>query len=153
MTSSKGFQLSCLTMLFEATLHNRGKRSYRYSILQGAIGAADGAGFVFATAIKRTNIQRMRTIFLNRHGYICVRDLGSISKIKSGLPPLSIHSVLTLTIDLDADAAHFAMQSADGKHGSVVIHELSLQFNEPADVPRSGFFCAILTEGTTVSLH
>lgn len=149
-----GYELSPLTILFEKNLHASGCRRYRYAIQRGEVGPADGVGFVFDNKIRRTNIQQMRSIFLNRHGQLCIRDRGGITKLKCSLPKLSHAISVTLTVDLESDAVCFEVDSVNGKdsYSARILHCSSYFTTQPC-LPRSGFFCAIVTGNITVSLH
>lgn len=160
---SNGMTLSSLCMIFERTLRVGGFHQYRYSILEGSVGAADGVGFVFDSRIRRTNIQRMRSVFLNKHGQVCLRNLDSITKLPGSLPRLTEGISVFLTVDLDHAAACFKMFDTCGKCCGVA--DLSFASLLAAPPPRlqadrsyvqpvrSGFFCAIVTGNITVSLH
>mmetsp|Transcript_25530 Transcript_25530/g.59445 ORF Transcript_25530/g.59445 Transcript_25530/m.59445 type:complete len:361 (+) Transcript_25530:111-1193(+) len=153
---SNGMTLSSLCMLFERSLRVGGVHTYRYSILEGCVGAADGVGFVFDSRIRRTNIQRMRSIFLNKHGQVCIRNFDSITKLPGSLPKLSAGTVVHMTVDLDAAAARFKMQDVNGTPCGTA--ELSFASLLPSILTlglhhASGFFCAIVTGSITVSLH
>lgn len=166
---SNGMTLSSLCMLFERTLRVGGLHQYCYTIVEGAVGAADGVGFVFDSRIRRTNIQRMRSIFLNKHGQVCIRNLDSIIKLPCSLPKLAEGVSVYLTVDLDRAAARFKMDDPLGKHcGMADLSFASLMVNNssqptpagqqpgPPQVMssvRSGFFCAIVTGSITVSLQ
>lgn len=162
---SNGMTLSSLCMLFERNLRMGGVHRYRYSILEGSVGAADGVGFVFDSRIRRTNIQRMRSVFLNKHGQVCIRNLDNIIKLPCSLPKLSEGISVFLTVDLDRAAASFKMEDPCGKHCGTADLSFSSLLTDPS-VPgqqcrpaavmspaRSGFFCAIVTGSITVSLH
>lgn len=148
---SNGMTLSSLCMLFERDLRVGGMHQYHYSIVEGSVGAADGVGFVFDSRIRRTNIQRMRSIFLNKHGQVCLRNLDSIIKLPSSLLKLSEGISVFLQVDLDNATASFRMHDLSGKPcGAVDLSFASLLADGQA---RSGFFCAIVTGSITVSLH
>lgn len=153
-----GVSLSPICMIFEQTLRVRGVHRYRYTILEGHVGAADGIGFVFDSRVRRKNIQRMKSVFLNKRGQVCLRNLESITKLPCSLPRLSPGSAVNLSIDLDMTMARFEMEDSCGKHcGAVDLSFASLFPDRPAvpsaDPSRSGFFCAIVTSVITVSLH
>jgi hypothetical protein len=165
---SNGMTLSSLCMLFEATLRVGGRHQYCYTIVEGSVGAADGVGFVFDSRIRRTNIQRMRSIFLNKHGQVCIRNLDSIIKLPCSLPKLTEGVSVHLMVDLDRAAARFKMDDPLGKNcGTADISFASLlvspsypaasvsqQSTAQATMSvRSGFFCAIVTGNITVSLQ
>jgi len=161
---SNGMTLSSLCMLFERTLRVGGIHHYRYTIVEGSVGAADGVGFVFDSRIRRTNIQRMRSVFLNKHGQVCIRNFDSIMKLPCSLPKLAEGVSVTLTVDLDNAAACFKMDDPSGKLcGNADLNFSSLlldtaatgqQSSSAAMCPsRSGFFCAIVTGNIIVSLQ
>jgi len=161
---SNGMTLSSLCMLFERNLRVGGVHQYRYAILEGSVGAADGVGFVFDSRIRRTNIQRMRSVFLNKHGQVCMRNLENIVKLPCSLPKLSEGVSVYITVDLDRAAARFKMDDPGGKHcGTADLSFASLLSDTMTSSQqsssttlcsvRSGFFCAIVTGSITVSLH
>mmetsp|Transcript_50449 Transcript_50449/g.156061 ORF Transcript_50449/g.156061 Transcript_50449/m.156061 type:complete len:414 (-) Transcript_50449:248-1489(-) len=151
--NSRGFALSPLTILYEEELHRHSVRRYRYEISQGSIGPADGVGFVFSSKIQRTNIQNIRSIFLNRNGHICVRDRGEIVRMKSAAPRLAEKMVLRMVVDLDADYVAFYVESGGSGSIGIKIPNCTACFSATEPLPRSGFFCAILTGRIKVSLH
>jgi len=151
-----GRTLSSLCMLFERTLRVGGVHKYRYNIIQGCVGAADGVGFVFDSRIRRTNIQRMRSIFLNKRGQVCTRNFDSITKLPHSLPKLAEGVVVDMTVDLDRAEARFEMRDEHGQNcGTAELSFASLLSSiiAPGLSQASGFFCAIVTGTITVSLH
>jgi len=151
----KGMTLSTLCILFESTFRQGGRHEYIYRIVEGTPGAADGVGFVFDTRIRRSNIQRMRSIFLNRHGRLCIRNNADILVHTDSLPKLCEGSVVFLTVDLDIGIADFRMQDGWGRHlGSQTMEfRRSMQDRGSRETLTSGFFCAIVTGKIVVSLH
>eukprot|EP00927_Polykrikos_kofoidii_P037370 TRINITY_DN31511_c0_g1_i1.p1 TRINITY_DN31511_c0_g1~~TRINITY_DN31511_c0_g1_i1.p1 ORF type:complete len:416 (-),score=51.98 TRINITY_DN31511_c0_g1_i1:81-1289(-) len=161
-----GTPLSSLCLLFENFLRTGGVHQYRYTILRGTVGAADGVGFVIDDRIRRTNIQKVRSIFLNRRGRLCIRNMDTIQKLPCTLPKLTRGVSVTLTVDLDSATACFDVESPI--FGRATTDELSFaclfsdrphrgggqthQGNAPA-ASRSGFFCAIVTTNITVCLQ
>mmetsp|Transcript_111918 Transcript_111918/g.316264 ORF Transcript_111918/g.316264 Transcript_111918/m.316264 type:complete len:404 (-) Transcript_111918:86-1297(-) len=151
---SNGMTLSSLCMLFERNLRVGGVHRYHYQIMEGSVGAADGVGFVLDSRIRRTNIQRMRSIFLNKHGQVCIRNLDSIMKLACSLPKLAEGVSVYVTVDLDHAVACFEMEDPCGKNvGTAELSFASLVSDVPVVGQRSGFFCAIVTGSITVSLH
>eukprot|EP00927_Polykrikos_kofoidii_P033989 TRINITY_DN28835_c0_g1_i2.p1 TRINITY_DN28835_c0_g1~~TRINITY_DN28835_c0_g1_i2.p1 ORF type:complete len:412 (-),score=53.81 TRINITY_DN28835_c0_g1_i2:188-1423(-) len=151
---SNGMTLSSLCMLFERDLRVGGLHRYTYTILEGSVGAADGIGFVFDSRIRRTNIQRMRSVFLNKHGQVCIRNMNSITKFPCSLPKITEGVCVHLTVDLVRSAATFTMDDQWGKNcGSADISFATLVPEIPSAGRRSGFFCAIVTGSITVSLR
>lgn len=159
----KGMMLSSLCILFEDRLRVGGVHRYRYTILDGSTGSADGVGFVFDNKVRRTNIQRMRSVFLNRRGQICIRNMDHIEKTPNYLPKLSRGSCVHLTIDLERAFAHFEMDDHRGNRCGTgdlsfqsllqdTAHPIPGDAATPSQAP-SGFFCAIVTENIKVSLH
>ncbi|CAE7251591.1 unnamed protein product [Symbiodinium natans] len=145
-------ELSSICMVFDSTLRCRGVHRYQYTILSGELGAADGAGFVFDSKVRRNNIQQMRTVFLNQRGVICIRDRQNVRKLKAQLPPLEVGLCLTLTVDLDALQLHFVVSSDQGVVGIADVcldglFDPTVQANF-----QSGFFCAVVTKEISVSL-
>mmetsp|Transcript_100819 Transcript_100819/g.175015 ORF Transcript_100819/g.175015 Transcript_100819/m.175015 type:complete len:235 (+) Transcript_100819:2-706(+) len=148
--------LSSICMVFDQSLRKGGTHMYNYQILDGEVGAADGAGFVFDSRVRRNNIQRMRAVFLNQRGQICVRDHARVKKIGAELPPLNIGMSLSFSIDLDNLYCQFKVTAADG--GVVGAADVGLNccsegiFDGDSSVLRSGFFCAVVTKDISVSL-
>lgn len=148
--------LSSICMVFDKSLRKGGTHMYNYQILQGEVGAADGAGFVFDSRVRRNNIQRMRAVFLNQRGQICLRDHARVKKIGAELPPLDIGMSLKFSIDLDNLYCQFTVSAADG--GIIGAADVGLSycsegiFDGDASMLRSGFFCAVVTKDISVSL-
>lgn len=164
-------ELAALCMVFDESLRCGGTHSYHYRILDGEVGAADGAGFVFDSKVRRNNIQRMRSVFLNQRGCVCIRDHERVKKLGVRLPPLSTGMSLSLNIDLDSLYLQFLVFSADGN--PVGMAEVSFGGFFGADsggqlgpsgcglaarkasemqAPGSGFFCAVVTKEVSVGL-
>mmetsp|Transcript_38751 Transcript_38751/g.84555 ORF Transcript_38751/g.84555 Transcript_38751/m.84555 type:complete len:305 (-) Transcript_38751:18-932(-) len=154
---SNGMTLSSLCMLFERNLRAGGLHRYCYTIMEGSVGAADGVGFVLDTRIRRTNIQRMRSVFLNKHGQVCIRNLDSIMKLPGSLPKLAEGISVYLTVDLDRATASFKMDDPTGKNCGTADLSFASLLVDPVSgaqvAAASGFFCAIVTGSITVSLH
>jgi len=144
-------ELSTICMVFDSTLRQRGKHVYNYQILSGELGAADGAGFVFDSKVRRNNIQQMRTVFLNKRGVICIRNRADVHKLKAKLPPLEAGMCLTLDVDLDKHHLTFAVSNAKGESA---VAEVALEglFDISKVSFQSGFFCAVVTKEISVSL-
>jgi hypothetical protein len=150
-------ELSTICMVFDSALRRGGTHQYKYKILEGEIGKADGAGFVFDTQVRRNNIQKMRSVFLNQKGHICLRDQGVLSKFDIQLPPLTIGKVLTMDVDLDTLDLKFAISNLDGFVCGVATVSLKGLLANPAGrplstPPNSGFFCAVVTKDVCVAL-
>eukprot|EP00928_Gymnodinium_smaydae_P098702 TRINITY_DN9239_c0_g3_i1.p1 TRINITY_DN9239_c0_g3~~TRINITY_DN9239_c0_g3_i1.p1 ORF type:complete len:319 (+),score=46.73 TRINITY_DN9239_c0_g3_i1:57-1013(+) len=148
-------ELSTICMVFDSSLRCGGAHRYCYHIHYGELGAADGAGFVFDSQVRRTNIQRMRSVFLNQRGFVCVRDREQVTKLGIRLPPLGVGMSLTLEVDLDNQSLTFAVFGCDGNLSGVAPVELAGLFpSAPAGkTPTSGFFCAIVTRDICVELN
>lgn len=158
-TNSRGtvMELSKICMVFDESLRCRGSHQFNYKILHGQVGRADGAGFVFDSQLRRNNIQRMRSVFLNQRGCICFRDHQTVSNLGAQLPPLTAGMFLALRIDLDRLSLSFTVSSSDGfvtgvAEVSLEDFFLSVQKMAGTPPPRSGFFCAVLTKDISVSL-
>lgn len=154
--SSRGtpVELSNICMVFDASLRSGGVHRYNYQILDGELGAADGVGFVFDKQVRRNNIQRMRSVFLNQRGRICLRDNGHVCKLRAQLPPLAVGMWLTLLIDLDSLCLQFAVFGPEGELAGVAdvsVHGILANMSG-VEVPYSGFFCAIVTKDISVAL-
>ena len=55
-----------------------GSWRYIFSIHEGETGLAGSVGFVFDKIIRRNNIQKMRSLFMNARGQVCVRDMEDV---------------------------------------------------------------------------
>jgi len=148
-------ELASICMVYDESLRCGGMHRYHYQILDGGLGAADGAGFVFDSQVRRNNIQRMRSVFLNRRGCICLRDHQRVQRLGARLPQLAAGMCLTLDIDLDSLQLQFVVFGSDGFVSGVAEVQLGELFDETKVANgelRSGFFCAVVTEDISVSL-
>mmetsp|Transcript_53062 Transcript_53062/g.152982 ORF Transcript_53062/g.152982 Transcript_53062/m.152982 type:complete len:391 (-) Transcript_53062:123-1295(-) len=163
-------ELAPLCMVFDESLRCGGTHCFNYQILEGELGAADGAGFVFDSKVRRNNIQRMRSVFLNQRGCVCIRDHERVKKLGVRLPPLGAGMSLGLQIDLDSLYMQFIVFSVDGR--AIGSAEVSVGgfFGAGVGIPRScgmevgrsmdgnewqpgsGFFCAVVTKEVSVGL-
>jgi len=148
-------ELASICMVFDASLRCGGVHRYRYEIMDGELGAADGAGFVFDSKVRRNNIQRMRSVFLNQRGRICLRNNQQVTKLQVQLPPLTVGVCLDLLIDLDSLMARFNVSNAQGAIGGSADVSLEQLFDIGMNVDqlRCGFFCAVVTGSITIGLH
>jgi hypothetical protein len=150
-------ELASICMVFDASLRCGGVHRYCYRIMEGELGAADGAGFVFDSKVRRNNIQRMRSVFLNQRGRICLRNNRQVTKLQAQLPPLTVGCLLTLLIDLDSLMARFHVSSSQGLVGASANVNLDGLFDTSLGVSngqlRSGFFCAVVTGNITIGIH
>lgn len=146
-------ELASICMVFDESLRCRGVHQYRYEILHGELGPADGAGFVFDSRVRRNNIQRMRSIFLNQRGRICLRNNHQVIKLQPQLPALLVGATLILTVDLDALVARFEVNLGGGEIQAedVRLESLVDMGVRPGQL-RSGFFCAVVTGNISVRL-
>lgn len=145
-------ELSSICMVFDSTLRCGGLHTYQYTIVDGELGPADGAGFVFDSKVRRNNIQQMRTVFLNKRGVICIRDRHNVRKLTAQLPPLEPGLCLSLTVDLDNSQLQFVISSHEGVLGFAEV-QLDCLFDLSMKASfQSGFFCAVVTKEITVSL-
>jgi len=151
-------ELSSICMVFDEKLRCGGQHLYRYQILGGQLGAADGAGFVFDSKVRRNNIQRMRSVFLNQRGRICLRHNHQVTKLKAQLPPLYHGMWLMLHVDLEGLVARFRVGDPSGYVTGYADVSLDTLFQQgegnrsPAGAVRSGFFCAVVTGNIAVAL-
>jgi len=148
-------ELASICMVFDATLRIGGVHRYTYQIMDGKLGAADGAGFVFDKKVRRNNIQRMRSVFLNQRGRICLRNNGQVRKLQAQLPPLTVGVSLSIIVDLNLLVAFFSISNSQGIVGGtadVNLDSLS-DFGLGNGSLRSGFFCAVVTGDITIGLH
>lgn len=141
-------ELFSICMIFDHKLQTGSTHYYTYGILDGELGPADGVGFVFDTKIRRNNIQRMRTVFLNQRGDICIRDQAHVQKLGAQVPALAVGRWVTVHVDLDNLCMCFSVYSHEGLLG---VAHVNLQGTFQA-VQRSGFFCAVVTKDICVSL-
>lgn len=148
-------ELASICMVFDASLRCGGVHRYCYQIMEGELGAADGAGFVFDSKVRRNNIQRMRSVFLNQRGRICLRNNQQVTKLQAQLPPLTVGVCLTLLIDLDSMMAQFNISNAHGVlSGSADVSLVGLfDMGMSSGQLRSGFFCAVVTGSITIGIH
>jgi hypothetical protein len=148
-------ELASICMVFDASLRSGGVHRYCYQIMDGELGAADGAGFVFDSKVRRNNIQRMRSVFLNQRGRICLRNNQHVTKLEVQLPPLTVGVCLDLLVDLDAYVARFNVHNAQG----VIVGSADVNLEGLFDLGlghgqlRSGFFCAVVTGSITIGLR
>lgn len=154
--SSRGLpmELSSICMVFDESLRRGGTHRYHYQILDGELGVADGAGFVFDSQVRRNNIQRMRSVFLNQRGDVCLRDRGHVSRLGAQLPRLAVGMWLVLQIDLDTLYLQFHIFSPDGYLVGVADVSLDGLFDtsKACESLHSGFFCAVVTRDISVAL-
>jgi len=154
VVNEKGFvmNLSSLCIISDATLRHGGKHSYNYKILEGVVGPADSAGFVFDSRVRRNNIQKMCSVFLNSHGRVCFRDRGTIKKMGVQLPPLLAGMSLALDVDLDNLMFRFVVYAGGVSVGSAVLSLDGIPQKDSPAYLRSGFFSAVLTKDIAVGL-
>ncbi len=147
--ASNGLMLAPLCMIYEKYLRGpSGIYPYRYEIVEGAVGLADGVGFVFDTQkVQRKNIQEMVSIFLNRHGNIVHRDGVSLHKLRTSLPQLCVGMVIELTADLVNGRIYFRVTHKQR------VYYVDVGFLKEAREYRTGFFCAVVTNQIGVTLH
>lgn len=141
-------ELFSICMIFDHKLQTGSTHSYTYGILDGELGPADGVGFVFDTKIRRNNIQRMRTVFLNQRGDICIRDQAHVQKLGAQVPALAVGRWVTVQVDLDSFRMLFSVYSHEGLLGVAHVNLWGM-FRA---VQSSGFFCAVVTKDISVSL-
>merc|ERR1719469_280894 len=134
-------------MVFDSSLRYGGTHSYRFMLIEGDLGLADGAGFVFDTRVRRRPLGQMRAVFLNQRGIVCLRRGKHVSKLPVQLPRMAIGMQLTLSVNLDCLSARFEVMDAFGHvlgSADVWLHSL-LETNMRETELRSGFFCAVVT--------
>mmetsp|Transcript_29441 Transcript_29441/g.71566 ORF Transcript_29441/g.71566 Transcript_29441/m.71566 type:complete len:331 (-) Transcript_29441:331-1323(-) len=165
--------LAPLCMLFERCLRVGGVHQYTYTIAEGVVGAADGVGFVFDSRIRRNNIKKMRSIFLNKKGQICKRNRDKITKLPDRFPALTVGAVVRLWVDLDSAVARFEATAPTEtplgpgpmQHAAADIYFSDLFiprddedamdpfFRTGTGMGNSGFFCAVVTNQVAISVH
>jgi len=148
----EALNLAPICMVYDHMLRCGGIHEYNYQLLDGQLGKADGVGFVFDSKLRRNNIQRMRSVFLNQRGQICVRNLGSVTKLHAHLPAFVPGMSLSLQVDLDNLFLQFVVFDVAGM--AIGMESVSLQgiFVGSEKVVQSGFFCAVVTQEVSVSL-
>merc|ERR1712048_755665 len=139
--NEKGFamNLSSICMVSDATLRRGGTHVYNYRILDGVVGPADSAGFVFDSRVRRNNIQKMCSVFLNSHGRVCFRDRGTIKKMGVQLPPLLAGMSLALDVDLDNLMFRFVVYAGGISVGSAVLSLAGIPQKDSPAYMQSGF--------------
>mmetsp|Transcript_64774 Transcript_64774/g.186154 ORF Transcript_64774/g.186154 Transcript_64774/m.186154 type:complete len:486 (-) Transcript_64774:111-1568(-) len=156
--SGTGYELATICMVFDASLRCGGTHAYRFCFVDGELGPADGAGFVFDTKVRRRPLGQMRAVFLNQRGFVCLRRGQHVSKLPVQLPRLALGMYLTLSVNLDRFVARFNISDAAGSiKGSADVGLEALFEGEAGNVGgiqlRSGFFCAVVTGNITVGLY
>lgn len=153
--SGVGYELSTICMVFDASLRCGGTHRYTFSFIEGELGPADGAGFVFDNRVRRRPLQQMRAVFMNLRGYVCLRRGGHVSRLPAQLPRLTLGKYLTLSVNLDWFSARFDISDEDGHvEGSCDVNLESIFSDVPgSEQTRSGFFGAVVTGNVTVGLY
>jgi hypothetical protein len=127
---------------------------YQFNFMDGELGVADGAGFVFDTRVRHRPLPQMRAVFLNQRGYVCLRKGHKVSKLPVQLPRLAVGMQLVLLVNIDRLCARFDISDDAGVvKGSADITFEDLFDDVPGERIRSGFFCALVTSGITVGLY
>mmetsp|Transcript_51881 Transcript_51881/g.136330 ORF Transcript_51881/g.136330 Transcript_51881/m.136330 type:complete len:535 (-) Transcript_51881:195-1799(-) len=149
------YELATICMVFDATLRCGGSHMYRFCFMDGELGPADGAGFVFDTKVRRRPLGQMRAVFMNQRGFICLRKGSDVSKSPVRLPRLGLGMYLSLNMDLDRCSARFEISDAEGHSKGSADVGLEALFDDclGSDQLRSGFFCAVVTGNITVGLY
>jgi len=146
--------VSSICMVYDESLRCGGVHEYNYQILDGELGAADGAGFVFDSKVRRNNLQRMRSVFLNQKGCICRRNCERVEKLGQSLPPLEVGMSLIVQVDLDNMYLRFCVFNHTGHlAGMSDVSCEGLVAGQGALKSNSGFFCAVVTKDISVSLN
>lgn len=152
--SGEGYELATICMVFDASLRCGGVHSYRFCFMDGELGLADGAGFVFDTRVRRRPLGQMRAVFLNQRGIVCLRRGQNVSKLPVQLPRLTLGMLLTLSVNLDQAACRFDISDEYGQiQGSADVGLQALLEGSMRETQlHSGFFCAVVTGNITVGL-
>mmetsp|Transcript_19222 Transcript_19222/g.37761 ORF Transcript_19222/g.37761 Transcript_19222/m.37761 type:complete len:302 (-) Transcript_19222:267-1172(-) len=147
--------VSSICMVYDESLRCGGLHEYNYQILDGELGAADGAGFVFDSKVRRNNIQRMRSVFLNQKGCICLRNCERVERLGQRLPPLAVGMSLIVQVDLDTMYLRFSVFNDTGRLVGMadVSCEQLVSSNQGVVKSNSGFFCAVVTKDISVALN
>merc|ERR1719305_1430637 len=87
--------------------------------VEGDVSPADGVGFIFGDSLPSTqNIQKVESVFVNKHGVVCSRTRWGVVREPIKLAPLDIGARIGVTVDLDAKRAFFRLDH-NGKFSCV----------------------------------
>ncbi|CEM16420.1 unnamed protein product [Vitrella brassicaformis CCMP3155] len=136
---------------------------YRYSIIAGEPGRADGLGFVLADEFyPRDRLHELYSVYLNKSGNICKRLANKVSKVEgiAPLPALVTGCHVDVTVDIERATATFEVHhpTLGSSHSSVVFDDVKRQYARRVGAGRvrnvqSGYFCAVISNaGVTVRL-
>lgn len=103
-----------LSLVCEGTVQTGGTLRYLAQFSGGPLSTADGVGFVFCRKLPcPKDIQQIVSIFLNRHGAICLRAHSELVRLNTRLRPLSIGDWIEVEIDLNNATATFTLWPCD----------------------------------------
>jgi hypothetical protein len=129
-----------LSLITEDTVKRGGVHHYQCHYAEGDISPADGVGFMFGDSLPSTqNIQKVESVFVNKHGVVCSRTRCSVVREQMRLAPLEIGACVGLTIDLDKKRASFRLD-LNGQTSTVDCDFSQLV----GDGPVSGYFGAVV---------
>lgn len=145
-----------LSTVSEAKVRRGGVHTYcvRFRNGAGTLSAADGMGFVFQDSLPIVkNIQKINSIFLNKKGYICMRNKTSIKRgsVVPRLTDLQHGDLVWMKIDLDNFTAEFTIEGEDGlmSHGGLMFKD---HFSEDVDLSAGAMVCVVKRAGVQIDM-
>jgi hypothetical protein len=139
-----------LSLVTEDVVKVGGIHHYACTYVGGDVSPADGVGFLFGTSLPTTqNIQKVESVFVNKHGIVCSRTRWGVSREQIKLAPLVVGAHIGVSIDLDMKQALFRLEK-DGEVSSVVC-----DFGQVVPQgPVSGYFGAVVKHsGVSIELE
>jgi len=83
---------------------------YKVQFSRGPISTADGVGFTFASTLPcPKDLKTITSMFLNKHGYVCIRSQNKIVKLTEHVWTLQIGDWIELAVDLQHGLASFTV--------------------------------------------
>lgn len=123
-----------LSVVTESEIHTQGTMRYAVQFSSGELSSADGIGFIFSARLPcPKNIQKIVSIFANRTGRLCVRANAEVIRSDISVRPLELGDWLEMTVNLEAQLAHFTVWPRDGGMPSCA----SLAFGDMLDALKS----------------
>jgi hypothetical protein len=106
-----------------------------------------GTRFIFTKKLPVTqNIQRVESVFVNKHGVVCSRTNIGVRREEVTLAPLETWSEVGVSVDLNSKSAFFRVVSRDASVSCVVCDFSQLV----ADGPISGCFGLVIKKAGAV---
>lgn len=134
-----------LSVVTEEHVHARGKERYVVQIVGGVISDADGIGFIFGAQLPCSqNVQRLTSIYLNRHGCICRRTRTCIDQTSLRLPALEIGDAVVVEVDLEARTVEFSL------HRDEAVAKAMYVYGEEVTENLGFCGCILKNSGTTL---